>query len=115
MTSVTTLRSPKTACLATLLLVFLCGGVVGAIAMNLRAQSRSSFWTETGKAAYLERFKKDLDLTPEQTERIELVLDDFSKYYRTVLSEGRWRILSILKPEQREKFELMMQQERRRQ
>jgi hypothetical protein len=115
LSSLAGMRNQRTVCVTTLLLVFLCGGLVGAIAMNFRAQSRSAFWTDAGKAAYLERVKKDLDLSPAQVEEMELILDDFSKYYRTVLSDGKSRIMAMLRPDQRQKFELMMQQERRRQ
>src|SRR5438093_1565149 len=92
-------QHPRTACLATLSLVFLCGAVVGALAMNLgfhKPLHRAAFWNETGKAIYLEKVKKELDLTPAQTEQMESILDDFAKYYRTVLSDGKSRIMAIL-------------------
>jgi Spy/CpxP family protein refolding chaperone len=114
MPSAAVIKTTRTASVTALVLVFLCGAVVGAVGMNLRSHNHSAFWTETGKAAYLERVKKDLDLTPSQVEEMEMILDDFSKYYRTVLSDGKSRIMQLLKPEQREKFEHMMQQERRR-
>ncbi|MBM3774184.1 MAG: hypothetical protein FJW37_03390 [Acidobacteria bacterium] len=113
MSPLTAMRNPKAICVATLMLVFLAGGVIGALAMSLRAP-RAPFWTESGKALYLERVKRELDLTPDQAEQMELILDDFSKYYRTVLSDGKSRILAILRPEQRQKFESMVEHERRR-
>ena len=42
---------------------------------------------------------------------MELILDDFAKYYRTVLSDGRSRIVQILSPEQKRKFERLLLQE----
>ena len=53
---------------------------------------------------------RDLDLTPAQTEQMETILDDFAKYYRTVLSDGKSRILQILNEEQKRKFEKVLQE-----
>jgi hypothetical protein len=103
----------RAACFATLLLVFITGAVVGAVAMNLGAHARlhrAPFWTATGKAIYIERVKKDLDLTPAQTEQMESILDDFGKYYRTVLADGKSRIMQMLNEDQRRKFEQMLQE-----
>ena len=114
--STLTTRDPRTATIATLILVFLCGGMVGALAMNMgfhKGLHRSPFWTDAGKSVYMERIKKDLDLTPEQAEQMASILDDFSKYYRNVLSDGKARIFQILNPEQRKKFEQLMSQERK--
>jgi len=101
-------RQPKIVCVTTLLLVFLSGAMVGAVAMNIghrRLHAADPVWTASGKSVYLERVKKDLDLTPEQAEQMETVLDDFSQYYRTVLSDGKARIFQILNTDQRRKFE----------
>ncbi len=111
----TTWLSPRAACVLTLALVFLAGAVAGALVMNLGTHTnrhRASFWTESGKALYLERVKKDLDLTPAQTEQMESILDDFAKYYRTVLSDGKSRIMMILNADQKRKFEQLLQERR---
>ena len=100
---------------AVLTLVFLCGTVVGALAFNLgvhKSLHRAPFWTESGKAVYVERVKKELDLSPAQTEQLESILDDFSKYYRTVLSDGKWRIMQILNDQQKQKFEKLLEEAR---
>jgi DNA-directed RNA polymerase sigma subunit (sigma70/sigma32) len=52
--------------------------------------------------------KKELDLTPVQVEQMETILDDFAKYYTTVLSDGKSRILQILNDDQKKKFEKML-------
>ena len=88
---------------------------MGALAFNLGVHKplhRAPFWTVSGKAVYVERVKKELDLTPVQTEQLESILDDFSKYYRTVLSDGKFRIMQILNNEQKQKFEKLLQEAR---
>jgi len=106
-------HSPRFTCFTALALVFLCGALVGALIFDLavhRTQHKSAFWSETGKSAALNRITRELDLTPVQTEQMTLILDDFAKYYRTVLSDGRSRIIQILTPEQKRKFERMLQE-----
>jgi hypothetical protein len=102
---------PRTAGISTLLLVFLCGAVIGALAFNLGAHKRlhrEPFWSSSGKDATVARVKKELDLTPVQVEQMESILDDFAKYYTTVLTEGKSRILQILNEDQKKKFERML-------
>lgn len=72
-------------------------------------------WKEGGKEITLERFKRELKLTPEQTSQLEAILDDFFTYYHTLQAQldevratGKDRILRVLNPEQRQKFERMM-------
>jgi hypothetical protein len=106
-------RDPRVACITALVLVFLCGAVVGALAYNMGAHKvfhRAAFWTDAGKTAYLERITKELDLTPAQTEQMESILDDFAKYYVTVLSDGKSRIMQILNDQQKHKFEKLLEE-----
>jgi len=109
--------SPKLAGMGALLLVFVCGVVVGAIAMEFGAHDAlhpRPFWDNSAKAAYLKTVTKQLDLSPAQQAQMESILDDFSKYYQTVLSDGKARIFSILTEEQKVKFEQMLKERRRR-
>jgi Spy/CpxP family protein refolding chaperone len=102
--------SPKLSGIILMLLVFLCGAVAGAVAMNLghhRLHARP-FWEESAKAEYLKTVKRELNLSPEQTTQMATILDDFAKYYQTVLSEGKWRIMNILNAEQKAKFQKML-------
>ena len=102
---------PRVVCAITLTLVFLCGAAAGALAMNLGAHARlhkAPFWTDAGKADYFDRMKRELDLTPAQAEQMESILDDFSKYYRTVIADGKSRIMQILNDSQRRKFEQLL-------
>ena len=106
-------ESPKFAGVGVLLLVFLSGAVVGAVAMNLGAHTilhAHPFWDNTGKTDYLKNVTRKLDLTPDQAAQMASILNDFAKYYQTVLSDGKARILNILNDEQRRKFEKMLKE-----
>jgi len=97
---------------ATLTLVFLCGGVTGALIMDFGVHGKArapAFGTVAGKAVSFERIQRELDLTPAQSEQMETVLNDFWQYYRTVLSEGKTRVELLLTDTQRRKFERMLQ------
>lgn len=108
-------RNPRVACVSAFTLVFLCGAMVGALAYSIANHRTAAgpFWSDTGKALYMERVKKELALTPAQVEQMETILDDFAKYYRTVLSDGKSRILQILDEGQRRKFDQLLQESQR--
>ena len=111
-------QNPKI--LSTLLLVFIAGGTAGALSMRLglheklhRTVSASS--RPNSREAVLQRFRSELDLTSDQTNGIALVLDDYGQYYQSLQDQlddlratGKTRILEILKPDQRVKFQKMM-------
>ncbi len=113
-------RNPKI--ILVILLVFACGAMTGAVASRYRyrgaamkAAAAQKTWKEGGKEISVERFRKELTLTDEQTREVAEVLDDFVKYYQTlqaqmddVRANGKDRIVSILNPEQRDKFSRMM-------
>jgi uncharacterized membrane protein len=104
---------PKTLCAVTLVLVFLCGAVAGALAMNLGLHTRlhqPAFDTPAGKALNFDHLQKELQLTPAQAEQMRSVLNDFWDYYRTVLTDGKVRVEQILNEEQRKKFERLLQE-----
>ncbi len=108
--------NPKVAFTVTLAVVFLCGGVVGALAMDLVVHNRprpSPFDTPQGKTAYFQKMQQDLALTPEQSEQIQSTLNDFWQYYRTVLTDAKQRIELVLTPEQKRKFEMLLDEKRR--
>jgi trans-aconitate methyltransferase len=69
---------------------------------------------ESSHDAMLQDFKTKLDLSSEQTDQIAVVLQDYSHYYESLQdqlddlrSTGLSRILQILQPGQREKFQKM--------
>jgi len=75
-------RTPRI--LLTLLLVFLSGAAAGALGMRYGIhgilRKPGPYWKEGGKEISLQRFKRELDLSPEQAEQMETVLDDFVLY-----------------------------------
>lgn len=118
-------RSPKI--LVALGLVFLCGSFAGALGARYRLMKRAAptkaalSWTES-KDITLQKFRKELNLTPEQSQEVEVVLDDFMLYYQTlqaqmddVRASGKDRIVRILNPDQRERFNRMMSELQARQ
>jgi len=84
--------------------------------MNLGAHKwmhrPAPFWTEGGKQIWLQRWKKELNLTPEQSQEMVMILDDFGVYYRNVLSDGKARILRILNEDQKRKFDKLLEEQR---
>lgn len=107
--------NPKLAASVALFLVFLCGAASGALLMDFRVHNRyrqPAFDTPAAKSLYLERLQHELNLTPAQSEQIESVLDDFWQYYHVVLSSSKDRVEQLLNPEQRQKFDKMLQQQR---
>ncbi len=101
---------------STLLLVFLAGGATGAVSMKFGLhQLLHKSTAVTTKSDVLQKFRTDLNLTPAQTQRISLILDDYQHYYQSVLDQqddiratGKMRILQELDPSQRDKFQKMM-------
>ena len=109
--------NPKVACALALALVFLCGAAAGAVAMNLgvhKGLHQPAFDTPAGKARYFDHMRKELDLTPAQSEQIESLLNDFWQLYHTVLSDSKQRVEQLLNEEQKKKFELLLQQQQPR-
>ena len=118
----------------TLTLVFLAGVATGMVGMRYGLHDQlhrgnvtaASTARETGDDAVLEYFRTELSLTPEQTDKLAVVLDDYREYYQSVQdqiedlrlreqiddlrSTGKSRIIEILNPDQRAKFEKMSQE-----
>jgi hypothetical protein len=126
--------------LTILMLVFVAGAASGALVMQLglhevlhRASAPRTVFPhavapvpsataattaqEAGHQAVLIRFQTELGLTGAQTEKLALVLDDYSQYYQSLQDQlddlrasGKTRIMQLLDAEQRVKFEKMMNQ-----
>jgi hypothetical protein len=106
--------------LSTLLLVFLAGAASGALWMQLGLHEKlhrsvAAASREPSREAVLQRFRTELDLSGDQSDKIAMVLEDYRQYYQSLQdqlddlrSTGKTRILQILNPDQREKFEKMM-------
>ena len=101
---------------STLLLVFLAGATTGAVSMKFGLHDILHKSTPpASKEAVLQKFRTDLNLTPAQTDKISLVLDDYRHYYQSVQDQlddiratGKMRILQELDPSQRDKFQKLM-------
>jgi hypothetical protein len=91
-------------------LVFLCGAVLGAVVMSFsgHASLHGASPQASGLSMSVTEWKARLDLTDQQTIQLTSILDDFSRYYDNVLADGNSRIMQILNPEQRRRFEQML-------
>lgn len=108
--------------LALLLLVFLCGALAGGLTMrgslHERMHRAAPYWKEDKTQLFsYEKLKKDLNLTAEQSERLKTILDDFVKYHEDVEAQiedvratGKNRIVQMLTPQQRMRFEQLCNQ-----
>lgn len=112
--------SPNVRVATTLLLVFIAGAVAGAVtvryALPAARANRSGPSLKLGnKEIFLQKFKKELQLTPDQTREVSAALEDFNMYYQSlqdqlddVRATGKSRILQILNADQRVRFERML-------
>ncbi len=109
-----TWQNPKI--LTLLVLVFLTGALAGAIGMRagLHEQLHKTvrYWRGDKADFSYDQLKRELDLSPEQSARLKTILDDFVKYHddleaqiEDVRATGRNRIVQMLTPEQRKRFE----------
>lgn len=107
--------------LATLVMVFLCGALAGAITMRSGLHDKlhrsTPYWRDDQTEFSYDRLKKELNLTPDQAERLKVILDDFVKYHEDLQAQiedvratGRNRILQMLTPDQRRRFEQLSSQ-----
>src|SRR4051794_3948180 len=104
--------------LYTLIFVFLSGVGAGALTMRYgfpREKHRTAYGQPGGKEISIQRFKSELNLTPDQTKEFETVLDDFMMYYQTLQAQmddvrltGKQRLVRILNDDQKQKFEHML-------
>ena len=105
--------------LLTLLIVFLCGASAGMVVMAMGAHQRMHESARPSltdvKRESVKRFKTELNLTPQQAEQLDTILDDFFTYYHTlqaqlddVKASGKERILRILDEDQKHKFEKIL-------
>ena len=100
-----------------ILLIFLCGLVSGALGMKL--WSGKDRQTQVAQAdstpaisrtqRLVERFTRELELTPKQVQQLTMILDELRQEYRDAedgtRATGRNRIRQILTAEQRAKYE----------
>jgi Spy/CpxP family protein refolding chaperone len=98
----------------TLLLVFLGGAATGAVVMRWREHQMHLPAPAVSRLPFtVDDWKKKLDLTEDQTRQITSILDDFSLLYDNVLADGNTRIMQVLNPEQKQRFQQMLSERRR--
>lgn len=115
--------NPKVA--GTLVVIFLAGAAVGALTMQMGLHERLHrtvsaatlpvIHKASNSDALIQRFKTELNLSADQTDKIAMVLADYREYYQSledqlddVRSTGKSRIMQILDEQQRAKFEKIM-------
>jgi hypothetical protein len=115
MSTVTLPRPAERAALFSLLLVFLCGVVAGALVISVvrNAGRHGTPPVSSGLSSMsVTEMKNELNLTDDQTRQLTSILDDFSRYYDNLLSDGNSRILQILDPDEKKRFAQMLAQHR---
>jgi Spy/CpxP family protein refolding chaperone len=119
--------------IVTLGAVFLAGFATGMLVMRFglheqmhpvaAAPPQTKGEPVPNQEALLDKYRTELNLTAEQTQKLAAILDDYQHYYQAVQEEiedmrlrdqiddlratGKSRILEILNPDQRAKFEKM--------
>ena len=106
---------------STLVLVFLAGAATGALFMQfglhdkLHHAAAASPLALADREALLRRFNSELGLSQDQSQKIAAVLDEYTRFYLSlqdqyddVRATGKTQILQILNPDQRVKFEKLM-------
>ena len=70
---------------------------------------------EASRDAVLQNFKTQLNLNPDQAQKVAAILEDYRHFYESledqlddIRATGKNRIIQVLEPEQRAKFEKMM-------
>lgn len=104
-----------------IVLIFLCGALTGVAATNVwingwpwgTSASADSFPHSTQHT--VQKFTRELSLTPEQAKQLNQILDETHGMYRAledqqeaIREKGRTRIREILTEEQRPKYEQLL-------
>jgi Spy/CpxP family protein refolding chaperone len=111
MSSVALPRPAERVAILSLVLVFLCGAVSGALVMGWSEHAGliHSRNAQTRFEMQSQAWIRQLHLTQGQVREVDSVLDDFGRYYDNLMADGQTRIRQILNPEQRRKFDELIQ------
>jgi hypothetical protein len=90
MSTATLPRPAERVAIISMLLVFLCGAVLGAVVM--------SYWGHPALHGAL----------PGKGGMDTMSIEDFSRYFDHLVSDGNTRIVQILNPDQKRKYDQMM-------
>jgi|SRR5579862_3972587 hypothetical protein len=102
-----------------LMTVFLAGAASGALWMQFGLHDKlhrtAVASASPSRETVIQRFNSELGLSQDQSQKIASVLEDYTQYYQSlqdqlddVRATGRTQILLILNPDQRDKFEKLM-------
>lgn len=105
--------------LGLLLLIFLVGAAAGAVVARVAVRwsqaSTAKLEFNKNRDLTLKHFQNELNLTPAQTQQVQVILDDFLKYMQVLQDQmddtravGKDRIMRVLTDEQKAKFEKVM-------
>ncbi len=119
MSSVALPRPAERVAIVSLILVFLCGAVLGALVMGYGEHTGivHSHHRPTGKNGFAipaEDLRRQLNLSDQQAKQLDSILDDFGRYYDNLIADGQTRIRQILNEQQREKFDQLIGEQRAR-
>ena len=114
MTDAISWRNPKV--LRVLAVVFIAGALSGVVTYRLARAMNHPLPppppTLVEKKAVLEYLKGELNLTPVQVDQLSSIIDDYKRYYGNIQDQyeevratGKNKIVQVLDPEQRAKFE----------
>lgn len=88
--------------------IFFCGLVCGAAAMNVYVHT---IMVRPVPVVTARRLQDELHMSPEQRQEVDRVLDDYAKYFQNVEEQresvaelGKQNILRVLKPDQQKRF-----------
>ena len=115
-TTATLPRPAERTAILSLVLVFLCGSLLGAVVMSyahpgLHASQQTA---PVGLTVSISELRRQLDLDDEQVRKLSSILDDFGHYYDNLLADGNSRVLQVLTPEQRVRYEKLKLDHRNR-
>ena len=110
------LPGSKTAVVLYVAAIFAVGAVAGGAVGYSRKPPQRKFDPEAMRKHQTERYVKELALSPDQTQKLELILrqgmDEFGACHRehmdrihALMKQGKERIAAILTPEQKAQFE----------
>ena len=119
MSSVALPRPAERVAIVSLVLVFLCGAVLGALVMGYGEHtgiihSHRPAASSRGFAISADEMRRQLDLSNQQVRQLDSILDDFGRYYDNLMADGQTRIRQILNDDQRRKFDRLIAERRSR-